>query len=82
MRYIHRVTVWCLTISTLLIIVSLVSSGIGPVKLSSNLFLKVMLTIFFGETNLLTPTDVTILVTLRLPRIILAATVGFALAAA
>tara|TARA_A100001037_G_scaffold240057_2_gene219841 strand:- start:2623 stop:3630 length:1008 start_codon:yes stop_codon:yes gene_type:complete len=82
MRYIHRVTVWCLTLSTLLIIVSLVSSGIGPVKLSSNLFLKVILTIFFGETNLLTPTDVTILVTLRLPRIILAAIVGFALAAA
>ncbi len=82
MRYIHRVTVWCLTLSILLILVSLVSSGIGPVKLSSNLFTNIILTVFFGETNLLTPTDVTILVTLRLPRIILAAIVGFALAAA
>ena len=82
MRYIHRVTVWSLALAILLILVSLVSSGIGPVKLSSNLFLKILLTIFFGESNLLTPTDMTILVTLRLPRIILAAIVGFALGAA
>ena len=82
MRYIYRVTVWSLTLVTLLILVSLVSSGIGPAKLSSNLFLKILLTIFFDEANLLTSTDMTILVTLRLPRIILAAIVGFALGAA
>ena len=81
MLHLSRVASWTLALSTILVMVSIVSSDLGPAKLSSNLILNSISYFLFPGVSSISQTELTILMTLRLPRIILAAIVGFALSA-
>ncbi|MDY6819224.1 MAG: iron ABC transporter, partial [Halobacteriales archaeon] len=89
----RRTLTWSAGLTTLLIAVVITSAAIGPVWIPpvviSKVLLSAILTALAGLVNATSPigfevpdTAVTIVTTLRLPRITLAAVVGFALGTA
>lgn len=89
MRLFPRTVLWSLALAALLLVTMTLSAGLGPVPIPPFTVATILVT---TTVNALTPntpivignpeTATTIILTLRLPRILLAALVGFALATA
>lgn len=81
MRWSHVLT-WSLALAALLCVVVVVSAALGPVRVDPLTVSKAILNLAGFGPYAVSETHQTIVAELRLPRIALAATVGFALAAA
>ncbi|TYL37124.1 iron ABC transporter [Natronococcus pandeyae] len=77
-----RIVSWSLGLSVLLVAVVVASAALGPVRIDPVTVSKAMANLAGAGTYDVPATHQTIVADVRLPRILLAATVGFALAAA
>ena len=77
-----RATIWSVVLACLLGVVILISAAIGPVTIAPMDVARAVLNALPGVSVSVPDTARVIVVTVRLPRIVLAALVGFALAAA
>ena len=88
MRHGFRAVGWSAGLTALLLLSMVVSAGLGPVPIPPAVVAKALLVALAGHLPVAAPappvpdTAVTIVTALRLPRIVLAAIVGFALATA
>ncbi|MFB6353975.1 MAG: vitamin B12 ABC transporter permease BtuC [Halobacteriales archaeon] len=87
MSHVTRTVGWSTGLSGLLVVVVVASAGIGPVSIPPAVVAKSLLAALADAVGVRPPlavpeTAMTIVTTLRLPRIVLAAVVGFALASA
>jgi iron complex transport system permease protein len=82
MRIGVRTAVWSAALSALLVAIVVLSAGVGPVALSARVVAMAVLDAVPGLSTAVPESARVIVVTVRLPRILLGAGVGFALAAA
>ncbi|MDG5759360.1 vitamin B12 ABC transporter permease BtuC [Natronococcus sp. A-GB1] len=78
----NRIVAWSVALSTLLVGVVIASAALGPVRIDPLTVSRVILSLVGVGAHEVPATHRTIVADVRLPRILLAATVGFALAAA
>jgi iron complex transport system permease protein len=77
-----RATAWSAGLALVLLAVMVLSAGIGPVSVAPGVVVRAMADALPGVSLSVPDTARIIVVTVRMPRIVLAALVGFALAAA
>jgi iron complex transport system permease protein len=77
-----RTGAWVVGLGCALVVVAVVSATVGPVDIGAGSVAEIALSALFGLPSGVSESHRTIVVSIRLPRIVLGAVVGFALAAA